>query len=404
MTERAYIRDDLAYASPLNWEMRAGRLFIETEDGEMENAFADPGNRATREEVTQLLHEHFPVSPRDILTPELFDSLQQSVSPSRRDYRRTIATLVDTVGEIPEVDTRDTTITEDGFLWASTQNYDEKGLALVILDDSTGGVARHRTSETLQELANRLPSIFKEASASAETSEEQALIGLLKVLETIGTVDTHAHLQVRVARSNGRIPLSRHYAGLDAKLLFIPETILPTSLGEERVLGDFEQVLFREVLSEEDGVLIPVSFPPEVVEMMEDVISSINDDISHSVGPKMSKAQLIRLGLSTFLANPDAVEMTGASNQEILAASSGNVQESTVNIEKELYHQLYDFVDDHPELGERPVTRMAVAAITALIAERLGREPWLPAATPIKEKSVLWTHIEQTETLSDVDL
>jgi len=369
----------------------------------MENAFVDRGDRATREEITQLLRERFALSPGDILTPEFFGGLRDGVSSSARDYAAAVVDLVDTVGAIPEVDARETTITEDGYVWASTQNYDEKGLALVVLDD-VEDIARPRTQETLEQLANRLSSVLDEASNHAGKSQKQALLRLIKVLETIGTVDTHSHLQVRVARSRGKITLSRNYAGMDAHLLFIPEKILPTSLDEERVLSGFDQVLFREPLPKDEGVRINVTFPPELVGMMEDVLDEINDDIAESIGPSMSKAQLIRMSISAFLAKPDALEATDTSNQEILASTEGSMVESSVNIAKEDYAQLYDYVDEHPELGERPITRMAVGAITGLLADRLGRSPWRPAVTPIKDEAGLWAEVAQDSSLSDVNL
>lgn len=405
MTDKPTIRQDLSYAHPINWEIRAGRLFIETKEGKMENVFVDPGDRATREEITNLLHEHFDVGPGKLFTPQFFRDLRNNVSANRADYEDIVTQLVEQAGKIPDIDAKHTTISDEGVVWASTQNHNRKGLALVVLKDVDENAYRPRSDTVLQDLASRLPPALDNATDRAGNSSDQSLLGLMKVLETIGTVDSHASLQVRVARAGGKISVGAlGYAGMDADLLFLPEAILPTPLGEERRISDIRRVFFREELKDEDKVQVKVHLPGEVMEMMDDVLSRINEELPENHGPKMTQSSLIRMSLRVLLSAPGAVTVTEEANDELLKASQESPELSTLYLDSDLYNQLYEFVDDHPHLGERPVIRIGVSAVTGLLSEQLGQAGWRPSVTPVKNEEEVWAAIRDSGFLNDLEI
>lgn len=403
MTKEIEIRSDIEPARPLEWDLRGGRLFIKTVDGEMENAFVDIGKRVTKEQARKILREEFGYDPESIITPELFEELPTVDLGSVNDYESFVNSLVSALQGVDVIEAKHTTIGGDGRVWTSTDYIGQKGLVLVVLTNIDEDRNRPRTDDVLCQLAATVPDAVENARDRLESGDTAAFDALGDLLRAIGEADSHALLAIREPQSGAGIPTGSHYyEGIDAEFIYIPETLFDESLGETRTISPIRNTLLRERVGDENGVRVKPRIPVELLDAASDLADYLNEHL-RDAAPKISQNMLIQFAIRVVMDAPDAVRLDSDVDGALLEASDEPLTLTTAYVPDDLYDQFYDYVED-AELREPELIRLGLAAVVHVLADALLVESWGPAKDAPEDPDQIRDAIERTGMLRDLEI
>lgn len=402
MTKEIEIRSDIELARPLEWDLRGGRLFIKTVDGEMENAFVDIGKRATKEQARKILRKEFGYDPESIITPELFEEHPTADLGNVDDYESFVNSLVSALQGVDVIEAKHTTIGGDGRVWTSTDYIGQKGLVLVVLTNINEDRNRPRSDDVLSQLAATIPDAVENAHARLETGDTAAFDALGDLLRAIGAADSGALLAIREPQSGAGIPTGSHYyKGIDAEFIYIPETLFDEPLGGTRTISPIRNTLLRERVGDENGVRVKPRIPVELLDAVSDLADTLNEHLQDAA-PKVSQNMLIQLAIRVVMDAPDAVRLNSDVDDAFQEASDEPLTLTTAYVPDDLYDQFYNYVED-AELREPELIRLGLAAVAHVLADTLSVESWEPTKDALEDPDQILDTIERTGMFRDLE-
>ncbi|MDS0243137.1 MULTISPECIES: hypothetical protein [unclassified Haloferax] len=401
MTQEIEIRSDIEPARPLEWDLRGGRLFIRTTDGELENVFVDKSQRVTKEQAREILREEFGYDPEAIITPELFEELPTNLE-SNDDYESFVESLVDALHSVDVIEAKHTTIGGDGRVWTSTDNIGRKGLVLVVLTNIDEERNRPRSDNVLSQLTSTIPDAVKNVHTQLEAGDTAAFDALGDLVRAIGDADSHALLAIRAPQAGAGIPTGSHYyEGIDAEFIYIPESLFDEPLDEPQAISPIRDALFRERVGDENGVRVKPRVPVELLDAASNLAGSLNEHLQ-DVAPKVSQNMLIQLAICVVMDAPNAVRLDSDVDKALQEATDESLTLTTAYVPDDLYGRFYNYVED-AGLREPELIRLGLAAVVRVLADELGAETWEPTKDAPADVNAVRVAIENTGMLHDLE-
>lgn len=387
-------------ARPLNWDYRAGRLYVENVDSEMVHLTFEERNRIPKEDVPQILREHFDYEPEEI-RPDLFRQLADYLSSTGNyeDFARNLAgSLVDSETVVAKH-----TRTSDGRVTLPMRVYGDRGVGLVVYLDVDPSRYRPRSSETERELVSTIPEALTTLADELEEDSRSPAGAIRGLMQYLGHADTHAIYRVGKVNQSGAFSAgSSTIDDVEAVVLFIPEDQLDEApldtIDENR---DLSAMLPRQGVDKYDNVRLTPRFPERLLETASTIVEAVNDQLPEG-SKQLTTNMLLNLSLDLLTETPDSFDLS-TETDSTLTETGGDLKQRSVYVEPETFLAFDQLLQSRDQEEARTI-RLAFAGVLSVLSRefRIKTKVWQAIHDAAADPEEIRSALVETHTLPEL--